>query len=638
MVFMDKTLVELSSAPIGHFSIKFVDGGQPLILDGRNQGETGSTLSQTDNVDRWIHYAYKSWFNDDHIEKIPLRTSIKKLVDRMKQSLESMEYDAAQSAINDIVRLSSALPNFSENRQVYFECAIGAYRLGNIKQSLSLIFEINSLFQGNELAHFIVQSVNGFLLWQLPDRHIDSIAAWENSLSSLEKFVETNNADAQLKSWLQICRKEISDAFQIIINQNIIPPPPEDFGQFAISPQTVSLEESETNVNEPRLTETSEHEFVDLNEPMLAENSEYEFANLIEKSKLINIVTDQTNTPDKLNYERYASAFAELVCNSDMSTPITIGIYGQWGKGKSFLMRKIKKAIEDTVKERKEKKQKGVDIHIIEFNAWSYSGSEHLWAGLVTKLYDEVEKFMGFQVNWHRFTSAVKRSWKRTLGVILFYVVLGLIAILLTFLLNSTKLEETWNGLWLAINAVGASIIGGSFLASLPILWSSLRDFSDTLFLSRTKVLQKIAAKPDFRDQIGVMADIKKEIGFISSVLKKKSDPKRVVLFIDDLDRCNHKKAVEVLQAIMLLLADEDSSPFVIFLGMDARVIVHAIEENYGAVLVKAGINGYEYLDKIVQVPFVIPPATRTEIGEYVESLLWASDDEKKWWLVNSQR
>ncbi|MBN8583442.1 MAG: hypothetical protein J0L96_22445 [Anaerolineae bacterium] len=108
----------------------------------------------------------------------------------------------------------------------------------------------------------------------------------------------------------------------------------------------------------------------------------------------------------------------------------------------------------------------------------------------------------------------------------------------------------------------------------------------------------------------------------------KYGHPTRFILFIDDLDRCEHTKAVEVMQAIMLLLTDEDGAPFVIFMGIDARVIVHAIEANYEEVLVKAGINGYEYLDKIVQIPFVIPSAPLEDIERYVDSMLW-SEEEK---------
>jgi hypothetical protein len=206
--------------------------------------------------------------------------------------------------------------------------------------------------------------------------------------------------------------------------------------------------------------------------------------------------------------------------------------------------------------------------------------------------------------------------------------VLGLIA---SLVIDFSSLRTAWDETRLAVSAVGVSLIGGSVLASLPVLWSALRDFADTLFLSRAMNLQKLAARPDFRDQIGIMAEIKSEIGFISHLLERrnKRQQTRVVLFIDDLDRCEHRKALEVLQAIMLLLADHDGSPFVIFLGIDARVMVRAVEEHYGAVLVKAGINGYEYLDKIVQVPFVIPSANREDIEKYVDSLIWTQAEKE---------
>ncbi len=117
------------------------------------------------------------------------------------------------------------------------------------------------------------------------------------------------------------------------------------------------------------------------------------------------------------------------------------------------------------------------------------------------------------------------------------------------------------------------------------------------------------------------MADIKEEIHFISKLLKKgkHGHPTRLILFIDDLDRCEHHKAIEVMQAIMLLLTDEDRAPFIIFMGIDPRIIVRAIEETYGDVFVKAGITGYEYLDKIIQLPFAIPSTSNEDIKKYVD-------------------
>jgi Cdc6-like AAA superfamily ATPase len=375
-----------------------------------------------------------------------------------------------------------------------------------------------------------------------------------------------------------------------------------------------------------------------------ATSDEESAAQPVEVGKLFSVSTDQASGADQLNHSRFADAFVTLIKNPEAKTPITIGVYGQWGSGKSFLMKKVKEGLTrkpenqgswfkrqiDAFASRFRKTpEQQVDTIVIEFNAWVYSGSEHLWASLVTHLYKEVEKNIGLRTHIYRLSKAVRKLFPKALGVFLFYAIPGLLISLLT---DFSNIQTAWTAMNTAGQAVSVSVIGGSLLATLPILWSALREFGDTVFMSQAANLQKLASKPDFRDQIGIMADIKAEIGFISQLLESRNKKRqtRVVLFIDDLDRCEHRKAVEVLQAVMLLLADRDGSPFVVFLGIDARVIVRAIEENYGSVLVKAGINGYEYLDKIVQLPFVIPPANRTDVGKYIDSLLWSKEEKEQ--------
>lgn len=381
--------------------------------------------------------------------------------------------------------------------------------------------------------------------------------------------------------------------------------------------------------------ETVETQSVQATEPM----DDLSEIQLVEVGKLFSVSTDQASGTDQLNYARFADAFVTLIRNPEAKTPITIGIYGQWGSGKSFLMKKIIEGLKNdpsatpkshrgnlkSLFERKLNPQ--VETIVIEFNAWVYSGSEHLWASLVTHLYREIERYFGVRAHYHRLIKAFRRFIPKTIGVFLFYAIP---ALLISLLIGFDNIQRSWETANIALKAVGVSVVGGSLLATLPVLWSALREFADTLFMSRAMNLQQLAAKPDFRDQIGIMADIKSEISFISHLLetRNKSQQTRIILFIDDLDRCEHRKAVEVLQAIMLLLADRDGSPFVIFLGIDARVIVRAVEEHYGEVLVKAGINGYEYLDKIVQMPFVIPSASRKDIGNYVDSLIWTKAEK----------
>ncbi|HET9957128.1 MAG TPA: P-loop NTPase fold protein, partial [Polyangiaceae bacterium] len=89
----------------------------------------------------------------------------------------------------------------------------------------------------------------------------------------------------------------------------------------------------------------------------------------------------------------------------------------------------------------------------------------------------------------------------------------------------------------------------------------------------------------------------------------------RVIIYIDDLDRCPSERVVEVLQAIHLLLA---FPVFTVVVGVDARWMAHALSKEFPALLgtaaEKAGVEGNgrvspsDYLEKIFQIPFWVPP------------------------------
>ena len=404
---------------------------------------------------------------------------------------------------------------------------------------------------------------------------------------------------------------------------------------------------------------------------------------------------DRPEGKDELNYDDYARAFVRVLSNPDTKTPLTIGIYGSWGMGKSFLMKRIRALVDESQQAHEHGRRAqaaraglgarlhrlrpvrpfrpetpkleaggkpvpvpwrrrlagwlervftrapslAVDFHCVEFNAWVYSGSENLWAGLITHLYDEVEKFLGTRRTVpFRFSQNARRALKKTLGLLALYGLL-LLGFALSVLLDIGEIRATLAALGaglatfrqaLALGGTLAAILAA--LAALPTLINALRDVGKSLTLKRSEQLAALASRRDFRDKIGFMADIKDEIRMIRQLLDAGRDGvrTRLVIFIDDLDRCEPKKAIEVLEAIMLLLADEDGMPFVVVLGIDARIVVKAVEERYGKVLTEAGISGYEYLDKIVQIPFRIPPPPSAALAQYVTSLLWRSPEERE--------
>lgn len=98
----------------------------------------------------------------------------------------------------------------------------------------------------------------------------------------------------------------------------------------------------------------------------------------------------------------------------------------------------------------------------------------------------------------------------------------------------------------------------------------------------------------------------------------------RIVLYIDDLDRCPPEKVVDVLRAVHLLLA---LPLFVVIVAVDPRWLRRALEQHHAALFLTGdpGDEGQaspaDYLDKIFQIPYALRPIGERASG-YIRSLL----------------
>jgi hypothetical protein len=137
--------------------------------------------------------------------------------------------------------------------------------------------------------------------------------------------------------------------------------------------------------------------------------------------------------------------------------------------------------------------------------------------------------------------------------------------------------------------------------------------------------IRKRLESQDYQRQLGIISLIRQDFQELSNRMayKKDGDAKpveRIILFIDDLDRCKPDKVVEVLQAIHLILA---FPLFVVVVGVDIRWVSQAIQEEYPVlrgkkVKVTEGFalstrmsacpSPYDYLEKIFQIPYWLRP------------------------------
>lgn len=153
----------------------------------------------------------------------------------------------------------------------------------------------------------------------------------------------------------------------------------------------------------------------------------------------------------------------------------------------------------------------------------------------------------------------------------------------------------------------------------------------------------------DYQKHLGLISTIHRDFKRLSDLMdekvpleakldvleeKKKIIPRldRIILYIDDLDRCPETRVVEVLQAVHLLLA---LKLFVVVVAVDPRWLLHSLRVSYKALREDTDKKGTQpldkdlwvstpqhYLEKIFQVPFSLPEMDEKGYGNLIESLV----------------
>jgi hypothetical protein len=171
---------------------------------------------------------------------------------------------------------------------------------------------------------------------------------------------------------------------------------------------------------------------------------------------------------------------------------------------------------------------------------------------------------------------------------------------------------------------------------------NELADLSAGRMLAR--FIEDRTTTDDYRQHLGLLALIRRDFEKLSSLMHRKDDPSaatakiesernplridRIVLYIDDLDRCPPQRVVEVLQAVHLLLA---FPLFVVIVGVDARWVSKSLTERYSMLNGSAAPDDGEpaqaatpndYLEKIFQVPFWLRPLHGATYGSLIRGLI----------------
>ena len=266
------------------------------------------------------------------------------------------------------------------------------------------------------------------------------------------------------------------------------------------------------------------------------------------KSQAI-LIDDVEKTPTH-DFDSLSRTISNIIKNS---TPhFTVGIYGEWGTGKTTLMKSIEKNL---VEGSEENEQSFLPIW---FNAWKYEREENLASVSLMKTVSYAME------NHEVFDPLSKIIFK------------------------------------------GLTIVGKDVMQQIAMqAVSEKKEITDEEIDQKMRQLNSM-----YRDS--VYYDGLEKIKAQMESIREQGDH-RVVIFIDDLDRCSPVKALEVLESIKLFL---DIEGFIFVIGLSHKTVTELITQAYK----NTGIKGEDYIKKIIQIPIKIPSWSKQSIVDLINS------------------
>ena len=296
--------------------------------------------------------------------------------------------------------------------------------------------------------------------------------------------------------------------------------------------------------------------------------------------------SDNETTQDLLGYQVHADLLKKIILN-DAMLPISIGVFGNWGSGKSSLMLLLQQSLQeweefqqDKHKESQQNEHHNPIILQVYFNSWQFESYDSTKLTMIESILEALDKDINERKDvFERVDDFLARINFLKAGV---------------FILKKAyeNLTPEWLKKWLPTKEDVDKITG--------------KDKYNNLLEDVTKGnTSKFIAT--FRE---LFEELVEDMGY-----------KAVIVYIDDLDRCDPKRIIGCLEAVKLFV-NVRKTAFVI--GADERIIEYAISQHYPIQMKKEDISSpfSDYLEKLIQLPYKLPRLSDNEQETYITLLL----------------
>lgn len=274
---------------------------------------------------------------------------------------------------------------------------------------------------------------------------------------------------------------------------------------------------------------------------------------------------------DYLGYTIQAKLLSKLITDPDM-LPVSIGIFGNWGSGKSSLMLLLEQEIAADPDDK---------LLQIRFDSWQFENYEDTKFVLIDTILHKIKKHIEAHTDiWVKADEYISE---------INYLKAGLLIL--------KKLMKV------------AKFVPEKLLEIMP-------SADELKYLVKEEEYKKLLSEFDQGDTTMYVSRFRKAFEEII----EKANFKAVVVYVDDLDRCAPNRIIECLEAVKLFL-NVNRTAFIF--GADERIIEYAIKDHYPSTDEVKSISRFsDYLEKLIQIPYRIPKLSRTEQETYLTLLL----------------
>lgn len=294
--------------------------------------------------------------------------------------------------------------------------------------------------------------------------------------------------------------------------------------------------------------------------------------------------SDNETERDFLNFSTVAVTVSQIIEQAN-GQPISIGVSGSWGVGKSSMIKLIKNELESSENSKKK-------YLFVEFNAWLYQGYDDARAALM---------------------EVIARTLAEEAET------------------QETSVEKTKDLLarinWLRVVKLGAGSAAALAMGLPPVgLFGSVFNVGQDL-------LDGEVTSEDIQNAEKAGGAVTREGSKLLNSVKPSSPPQEIeairkrfeslleemgltlIVLVDDLDRCLPETAISTLEALRLFLFLKNTA-FVI--AADTKMIKHAVKKHFDGI---DDVLVTNYFDKLIQIPIQIPKLGTQDIRAYLSLL-----------------